>query len=1631
MLKPLLHVIPSLSGNVTLACHLSDYEKVGDMFECHVRVARLVPLSSNISIKKCEVSLLTSSYEFDIQRFYSYYPNYFYKSMFSFNKDEYEEFVGESSLKYRDKDFEFGAKRVSALANYDDTIAFFTPFWAESEDDIPDYFLIKLKVDSSSYDAEKTIKVIIRDYDNRYRYNYLIKYLTKYFKQVDSNVIYCRPFDKKATYYGISVLRGGFAKMDDSVIGKNFYMQSSIDKFDENIVDGFRRMKLCMKQVMPLSFYFDLNDILTADEKKRYRNAEMTISGHWYKDGKKLPFYDFSTDYNYFTQKTWGFRNDGVFDYIESRKNVMDVSYPSLNEARLKEYKLFNTCTKDVVRWKLKYSKDDNPYITNMSFAFSWLQSSPNKYREFPSKYSVSNGYSDKDNNLVLPKKASLEAKDSLYKRDQRTLKRYRDALLANSSNWFTTVDSTEWYEAIPVKTVGQYIDKIGQWYKVSPVVPTTKSKELEHVDVSSLGITPENSATSITAYVKISPEEDASIIYDNNGVLKGNYENAFSEYTNLYIRHTIFDDMSNWSEVKDGKAYVDGIMYNLSSIWRDNPSTPYIDKFGVFVKPVLNALSNEDLKKIKTARWTIMTGAHNIKNYNAFLSTEVKKMLTGAPVSETKSFYINELGFGKKTNEVTHDSLFFENTSSTKDGEFVDLTGLGYDIYEINKYYKIPEIKTKYPEYADLIENMSSVYSIHGFEFVPIYRLSQVVVANDLMFYGHKMANAKWIYESLYVNGRDNHAKSRYGKDTMHKIAKNGTTDVLEYPMSLENDFISAYNFSYIVKTSNPDDSLDFSNIDNYSFNPILVDANEVFAENMFSYIAPMTGKNYGQTIPDNMVNTDLDFIYVSQYNLKNALPAGRFDMSFLNTINSSEMYCKIINEEHLIVYMIETHKNYDKRNNVYPPISTLYIKKRVLLNNYEEHTLQVKDEHISVYEAMYGSNLPEYEMLSTLLKDLEYCGNGCWKFSNSFCNTHDVKSIMNDRHNRVNNPEDYKFELVYKTTFVKLNKTIWDCIHIENYKEYRDFYLYKVSRERNYPKELVYFYDELDEETLVEYEPTGKTIEPLFNSIWLQDMKATIVYSEWQQSKITEANYGRTRFYRYDCDDIPYMYDLSDFDLKNSYFSNGNSYYVSHAYMNNALASYNADPSSFNASTIQYKIANGILFNDNKFSIMPTFNMLEQGKSSISLAYGTIPSLHYFSTYSYNTIIPSTYTSTAYYSDSSFGRINVSALGGLDLIIIDAHYNGQYENADVDDVTYHALTSTFAFDSLASYHDIHARYMQAPVYYDDLGLFSEHGISTYTVKWDKTIPVSYVDTKIEYVKNPDGITTTEVVTYIPGVREETVEMQTTYGMIWIASKFDNTNSSFNLVDLYNNDKKFFTSIDGESIYDSTFKVSRYFKEICPFMKTGLRDALKNSGFVAMPSLYTFTNYWKAIQYKDDIMQAYYFSKPLGSTSLERYFDAITPYIPETDEISTYSVKYKDTQKTIIKDDLDMPIYKETFSPFRHTSPRIYKDKAEHSMIKETEWKHFNDSMLLNLEHEFTIDMGRGLTYAEVMEIEQPENVLHEFAKHMRKFMEADDSSILFLYNKYNVKYDSQSIGIDYNRIEKVYSLKLKFILK
>ena len=1621
MLKPLLHTIPSLSGNVTLACDLTDYARIGGIIECHVRNARLVPLSSDLRVKKCEVSLLTSSYEFDIKKFYSYYPDHFYESMFSFNKEEYAEFTSEETMKFRDRDFEFGTKRVPVQSSNGNTFAFFAPFWAESVEDLPDYFLIDISIDSSTYDLHKQVKVMIRDYDASYKYNYLWKYLEKYFNHVDSNVVFCRPRDNKATYYGISLLRGGFAKFEDSIIAKNWSMQSSIDKFDENIAAGFKRTRMCVKQIMPLSFYFCVEDFLNEEEMKRFKGSTLCISGTWWKDGKKLPFYDFSTDYNFFTQKVWNFRSNGIFDYIESTKNVMDVGYPSLNEARLASYKYFNTGTKDTVRWKLKYSKDDDPYITNMSFAFSFLQASPSKYREFPSRYVWANAFCDKSNDIVLPRNEALHSESSLYSKDERNLMKYRNALLMNASNWFTVLKETEWYEKMTVSSELQFLDKAGKWYIETDEIRRMTSGDLSAVDIDLIYSTAID-GTKPATYRKLHEDEHADILASINN----------STPVDLYIKHSIFEEPSYWAEVIDGKTYANGILYDLKKIWEEHPGLPRIDKFGVFLKPFMNPVDKNRLEKIKSAKWTLLSCHKDMHLPNAFVHTDIKSMLTGTPVEDTRSLYMNELGIQKQVNEITHDSLYFKNEETT-DGDFINLLELGYDIHELNIYYKLSDIEAKFSMFANKIRNSGDRYLIDGYELLPVYRLKQIMNSTEFMFSKYKTANARWIFENLYFSTRDNYAKVKYDKNTFKKFAKSGGSNVLDYLLYIRDSFISKKDFRDIVGAESFDSNVP-GNLREYKFNPILVDDNDTIGTNVFTFLSPLTGKNYGDILPVSKINVDYDFIYVDIFNLKNAI--GISDALINET--KVELYGKFLNDVHMKVYLSGIGRDEDNHD-VSDLASTLYIKKRVLVNDMNAHNIVLRDKLIPVKGGMYPDDMEDSQVIRHLLDDLKYYPeDNAWGFTKTYLDRYDASAVMEDTHSRVKEPEDYRVELVYERHFIKVSNVVWDKIKIDNSKEYKDLYLFRMSRDDEYNKNLIYYYDE-SESPLEETQPTSKTLEPLFDDVWMQRREATVIYSEWEQNKITKTSIvpdGQnittvSALYRYDCDDVPYMFDIRTFDLRHAYIVskgwNGSySYWMSYAYEEAAREI--EDPE---VGTVTYAIQNNQLSLDDRFKRLQTYRKLAGGSSRISLAYGCEPVAYYYSAYSYNDIGSNEITTVAYYSDESHSRIDFDYLLDTHASADNAQVQQYFSDEDGANVSYWAYTFVTTYDFVYTYHWIKGTYKQNPIYFDSLGIYDRFGISTYTMEYEEVVPVSYLVKKSTMVPNSDGITMTEVITYETGVRYDTLTKTTTYGMLEIDAEFDNTNSSFNIVDIHGNDKKFFTSIDKRSIYEDGFRLHDVFKELMPFSKLWVGEIMDRYELMVKPTVFNFTNHWIAVDSYDGTYEAKYSVRPLGSSSLERYFDSITPYIFQTNVTTTYSAKYKDTRKTLMKKPSDTSMYKSELSIWRYSPPRIYSTLDEFNDFIETERKHFNDSFMINLEKEIVIDKGGGLTYEEICVMEAKENVIADFANYMRQFGKFDDSSILFLYNKYIVKYDSVCTGLDYERKNKLYSLKLKFILK
>lgn len=382
MFKPLLRTLPLLSGNVSLLCIIDDITKNNDIYETYIRHAKLVPLQNSLYNQDINVNLLTGSWEHDVKKMYKYYTNVFYDTNFNINYSDYKEFDMSAEITARNKDYEYGCKRTIYQAIGKQFI-FYAPIYIDSVDDIPESFDIYI---SFSDNYIKHLKIYINQENSK---NYLYNYIQRYVAKLDDNVIYLLHKTRQAMYYGIDVINGGFVSVKDNEISKCYSLQQTINDFDYVISEGFKRNNVIMKQILPLSFAFDISDICDNYVEELY-NKQIYISGYYTTNGIKQSFYDFSIDYKFFSQQIQKYNVSlNKFDLVSTGTNIMDVQYPSLHESNLLDVTHDNIISPSFTRWKLKYSDDNNPYIVNINYAFSYNCGSNYNYYAFPEQAKI------------------------------------------------------------------------------------------------------------------------------------------------------------------------------------------------------------------------------------------------------------------------------------------------------------------------------------------------------------------------------------------------------------------------------------------------------------------------------------------------------------------------------------------------------------------------------------------------------------------------------------------------------------------------------------------------------------------------------------------------------------------------------------------------------------------------------------------------------------------------------------------------------------------------------------------------------------------------------------------------------------------------------------------------------------------------------------------------------------------------------------------------------------------------------------------------------------------------------------------------------------------------------------------
>lgn len=605
-----------MSGNVKLACTLLDYNKIKeDTFETNIRGAHLLPLSSSLFQKSVTANLLNSSWEYDLKKFYTAYSDTFFDTVFPISVLEMPILDETQIFKNRNTDLEYGVKRVS----YDKSgcqFACFAPIYIDDPKDIPSYFLLKMELSAKRASITKYIKVNIASNANS-NYNYIYKYLNKYLSKIDDNVAYMNNVDHTVTYYGIDLLNGGFTKTVDATVSSLFNIQMPIQMFDNTLSIGFERNRICMRQSIPLCFYFNVQDVLNTVELEKFKFGTVVFSGNYYdSNDNKIDWYDYDWDYDFHAEDILAMNElTGIMSVIPGYEpNIMDAGFPSFNDTRLTQYQFANKLSISFTRWKLKYSSDEWPYITNMSWAFSNNQDSNYKYREYPSSYLQQAGFAYINDklayDLIFPLGTDKEKYDKI---NSRSASKYKAIMDNYCLNWFDVITDTD---------------------------------------------------------------------------IKSNYTDI------------------NWSDVNDGYAYFNSVLYNLNAIYNKMQypdKVDKIDKFAVLLYPNTSKhIYEEDFIKdeimfvgnvIEYSR----NGSESIVSVDPHILDNVANDTENYTLYTQNSEYNAEMKFDQLFVELDDADYekFAESQDDTVDGTtiYVNAHDLGIEYHDLNAYAKVRDV--------------------------------------------------------------------------------------------------------------------------------------------------------------------------------------------------------------------------------------------------------------------------------------------------------------------------------------------------------------------------------------------------------------------------------------------------------------------------------------------------------------------------------------------------------------------------------------------------------------------------------------------------------------------------------------------------------------------------------------------------------------------------------------------------------------------------------------------------------------------------------------------------------------------------------------------------------------------------
>ena len=1072
MFKALLKTIPSLSGNMKLSCFLENYKKNKKKYNCSVKTAKLIPISHTLYDKNIFVNLKNNAFEYDVNKFYENYFDIFYSTNNSFSKINIPLLDIHDNINDSNSDFQFGCKRIS-YTKYGNQFAFFAPIYIENINDIKDkYFKITLEF-QKSYILKKEIVISLWDSSNE---NYLADYVKRYAEKIDDKVIFMSSTYKNM-YYGIDLLHGGFIKVEDNISNNLYKKYYTINDFDAILNFGFKRNAMMMKQIIPLCFYFDPINILTTYERKMYKDSKIIISGEWYTNDNQEKFYDFEDNYNYYNESIYQLNQQNSFQYINNFYNIMNMHKPAFKECYSENYKYINTINKNYNRWKLKYSKDEYPYIINNNYAFSANQNSLYSYKEFPILYKQLNAICKMHN----------ENYNLLYD--------------------FVDIYNDD-YQIINNKD--KYIELFNKNYIYNFYNLLTKNKDGSY----------DNIFSNIDYWAFIDNDDNKlyykGILYDFN-ILYSKYKDMPKiTYFGIFVNPELQSCISN----KDYNNTYNTVKYLLNYSYEQ-----------------ITELNNNCLKDINNINNRIYTYNFINNNLEYIQNNKVVYNDNNCAINDKSGDYIdinryyfdkfekNNVHYNKvkflDLNELILYGILFANQEKYKD--------LYYKIYnnqlEIIEGYKIIDIN-----YKNNI--LSEIYP----KIIELYNETYKYNNNNLIYIEHKFLESEdiyWAIDKLYFSIYPNKIKynllenfdllNEYDYD--HKI-----TLYFKSEFIYENDLINVFeNFDipslnryyFINGLYNKNDNILYSDPCFKLINKIDNDYGKYC-----KYIKDIYNTNYLRNFNENV-------IFIDPYNLTFFYKL-LFKRNLSNFYKIKDCYCNFLNIDHVIKYFeklyLDEYLHGDKDN----IINTIYIKVH-LFNNLTENInntnnvnfINTVTRYIPITEFLNFNN--DSSNLNTIIKYINYDDNGYFFFNNTY--------FEDGINNISNNPYYIKnFELCFKKDMMIMNTDLYNLImQFNTTRIYKDLYLYKIYENSDYKFEFVYnninAKDIEDKSTEYKQNILNNIINddsyielyPYFNSIYNEEKINTKIYNDYFINNIIKCE--NEDFYKYNVYHIDYL--------------------------------------------------------------------------------------------------------------------------------------------------------------------------------------------------------------------------------------------------------------------------------------------------------------------------------------------------------------------------------------------------------------------------------------------------------------------------------------------------------------------------